>query len=461
MKRAIVIAAILLLVGGLGYATYRLAHRPLASQDLETVTVRRGDIMATVSATGSVAPARQVALAFRSGGELAQLLVEEGQGVEGGALLARLETGELEEGIAQAQASLVVAEARLAQTEKGAAPEDIAAARASLESAQANLERLKEGPSQEEITIARADLERARIALEQAQSAYDQIAWLPSIGMTPQAAALEQAGIDYERAKAAYELAIAKPSESEIKSAEAQLVQAQAQLEKLLQSPTSEELAIAQGEVDRARASLRQLELQLEGATIVAPFSGVVASVGAEEGELVAAATPVIRLLDPSHYHVDLEIDEVDIATIRLGHEVIVELDALPERELRGMVDYIAPAAHTLEGVVTYLVRVAMEPNDAPLRAGMTANATIITEKKEGVLLVPNRAIQFDRESGRIYVEKVVEGKPVPVEIEIGLQDEAQSEVTRGLEEGDLVAIRSLSTRERLQMSIEASHGGQ
>ncbi len=441
MRRTVIIVVILLVMGGVGYATYWLRNRPPASQNLETVTVQRGSIIATVSATGSIAPARELTLTFKSGGRVARVLVAESQAVREGDSLAGLETADLEEQLAQAQASLVISEARLAQTETGPNPEDVAAARASLESAQANLERLREGPSEEEIVIAQADLERARIALEQAQTEYDKIAWWAGVGMTPQAANLQQASIEYESAKARYNLAIAEPTESEIKNAQSQVAQAQAQLEKLLQSPTPEELTIAQAEVDRAKASLRQTQLQLEGAEIVAPFSGIVAYAGAQEGELVTAGTPVIRLIDPSTFHLDLDIDEIDIAKILVGQEVTITLDSLPDRELPGGVEYIAPTATSVEGMVTYEVKVKVVPTNIPLKAGMSADATIVTERKEGVLLLPNQAVQVDRESGRTYVEKIVQGEPVPVEIEVGLRDEFTSEVVRGLEEGDEVVV--------------------
>ena len=441
MRRAVIIVVILLVVGGVGYATYWLGNRPPVSQKLETVTVQRGEIMATVSATGSVAPAREVTLTFKSGGRVAKVLVAEGQAVQEGDSLARLETADLEQQLAQAQASLIISEARLAQTEAGPNPQELASARASLESAQANLERLREGPSEEEIIIAQADLERARIALEQAQTEYDKIAWWAGVGMTPQAANLQQASIEYESAKARYNLAIAGPTESDIKNAEAQVSQAQAQLENLLQSPTSEELTIAQAEVDRAQASLQQIQLQLEGTEIVAPFTGIVAYLGAQEGELVTAGTPIIRLIDPSTFHLDLDIDEIDIAKILVGQEVTITLDSLPDRELPGEVEYIAPTATSVEGMVTYEVKVKVVPTDIPLKAGMSADATIVTERKEGVLLLPNQAVQVDRESGRTYVEKIVQGEAVPVEIEVGLQDEFTSEVVRGLEEGDEVVV--------------------
>jgi len=445
MRRAVTIVVILLVVGGVGYATYRLSNRPSASQELETFTVQRGEIVATVSATGSVAPAREVSLTFKSGGKVTRVPVAEGQVVQEGDSLAQLETADLEQQLAQAQASLTISEARLAQIEAGPNAEELAAAQASLESAQANLERLREGPSEEEIIIAQADLERARIAVEQAQTEYDKIAWWAGVGMTPQAAALQQASIEYESAKAAYNLAIAGPTESEVKSAESQVAQAQAQLEKLLQSPTPEELTIARAEVDRAKASLQQIQLQLEGTEIVAPFSGIVAHVGAQEGELVTAGSPIIRLIDPSTFHLDLDIDEIDIAKILVGQEVTITLDPLPDRELQGEVEYIAPTATVVEGIVTYRVKVKIDPADIPLKVGMTATATIVTERKEGVLLLPNQAIQIDRESGRTYVEKIVQGEPVSVEIEVGLRDELMSEVVRGLEEGDNVVAQAIT----------------
>jgi len=129
MRRTVIIVVILLVVGGVGYATYWLGNRPPASQNLETVTVQRGSIMATVSATGSVAPARELTLTFKSGGKVARVLAAEGQAVQEGDSLARLEMADLEQQLAQAQASLTISEARLAQTEAGPNHEELTAAK--------------------------------------------------------------------------------------------------------------------------------------------------------------------------------------------------------------------------------------------------------------------------------------------------------------------------------------------
>jgi multidrug efflux pump subunit AcrA (membrane-fusion protein) len=85
----------------------------------------------------------------------------------------------------------------------------------------------------------------------------------------------------------------------------------------------------------------------------------------------------------------------------------------------------------------------------------MTANITIVTERHEDALLIPSRAITADRETGTLYVERLVNGDTQRVEVEIGIQDASNAEVTRGLEEGDQLVISGTSMRERLRGSME------
>jgi multidrug efflux pump subunit AcrA (membrane-fusion protein) len=84
----------------------------------------------------------------------------------------------------------------------------------------------------------------------------------------------------------------------------------------------------------------------------------------------------------------------------------------------------------------------------------MTANITIVTERRDNVLLVPSRTISVDRDSGLFYVDRLVDGDIERVEIEIGIQDATYSEVLRGLEEGDQVVINGSSIRDRLRMGM-------
>lgn len=464
MKRAITIILILGAVVGLSWLSYQTlggqALRKQTAEDsgLEKFVVKRGAIAATVSATGSVAPEAEVTLTFELGGKVEEIFVEKGQAVKAGEPLAKLETAGLELQVAQAQATLALNEARLQQALKKADAEDIVAAEAELASARANYEKVKAGPTAEELIVAKADMEKAAIAVQKAQAEYDQVAWVPGVSALPQAAALQQASIDYERAKANYEKIARSPTESELKNAWAQVVQAQTKLDKLKKNPAPEEVAIAQAQVDQAKAQLEEAQLKLQKAVITAPFDGVVASLGAKVGELVSAGTPVVVLVNTSSFHIDVKIDEVDISQVAVGQEVVITLDALPDTEITGHVAGIAPTATVDGGVVSYVVTIAIEATDAPLRSGMSANTTITTSRKENVLVVPNRYIQIDRENGKMYVERLEEdGLTARVEIQTGLRSEFDSEVVAGLEEGDTLVLRSLSSRERLQRTFTSS----
>ena len=462
MKRAITVVLILGVVIGLTWLSYQtlggqvIQKQVADDEDLEKFVVERDTIEATVSATGSIAPEAEVTLTFESAGKVEEIFVEKGQTVKAGDPLAKLETASLELQVAQGRATLALNEAKLQQAMKEASAEDIAAAEAELASATANYEKVKAGPTEEELIVAKADMEKAAIALQKAQAEYDQVAWAPGVSALPQSAALQQASIDYERAKADYQKIAQSPTESELKSAWAQVVQAQTQLDKLRKNPEPEDVAIAQAQVDQARAQLEEAQLKLEKTVITAPFDGVVASLGAEVGEWISSGTPMVVLVDVSQFHIDVEIDEIDISQITQGQEVLITLDALPDEEIAGHVEAIAPTASSADGgVVSYVVTVAIEPTGASLRPGMSANTTITTARNENALLVPNRYIQIDRENGKMYVERLEEdGLTSRVEIEIGMRSEFDSEVVAGLEEGDTLVLRSLSGRERLQRTF-------
>ena len=230
MKRIIAIVFILGAVIGLTWLSYQAlgdqaAQKQTVEEDLEKFVVKRDVIAATVSATGSIAPEAEVTLTFELGGKVEKIFVEKGQMVKAGDPLAKLETASLELQVAQAQATLALNEAKLQQATKEASVEDITAAEAELASAKANYEKVKAGPNEEDLIVAKADMEKAAIAVQKAQAEYDQVSWRPGISALPQSAALQQASIDYERAKANYEKIAQSPTESELKSAWAQVVQ--------------------------------------------------------------------------------------------------------------------------------------------------------------------------------------------------------------------------------------------
>lgn len=452
MRRTLIILIVLVALSAGGYWVYQnyMATTGQPQEEREEAIVQRGSLAAMVNATGSILPERQTTLSFKSPGRVAEVMVEEGQFVHTGETLARLETTDLEFAVSQAELALQTAQAQLLRVQQPPSEYDIAAAQAGLDSARAAYRKLLAGPSTEEIKVARANLEQAEAALAQAQLAYDQVADRPDVAMLPQALQLEQATISYEAAKASFDLTMRQPSGAEEAAAESAIAQAEATLARLLEGVSEEDLIVAQLQVEQAQLSLDQARHQLEGTTLGAPHDGTVTLVAIQEGE-VSGGQPAFVLTDLSQYHVDITVDEIDIGRVSAGQPVTITLDALPDEILGGQISEIAQTAQLDTGVVTYKVTVDLAATDAPLRTGMTTNVDIVTEKRENVLLVPNRYVRIDRTTGKAFVDRAEGDQVQPIEIQIGLRDEFQSEVLAGLDEGDRVVLIKTSSQEQLR----------
>ena len=484
MKRSLTIASVALIIfaaGGIWFAN----NRPLRADEAvhrNSLTVSDGTIVSTVKATNALEPATELALSFETTGVVEEVLVERGQFVHAGepiariksadlqlqldqanANLAKLVTGSQPEDIAAAQASLASAQANYDKVAMGATAEDLAAAHAALASAKANYQALLDGPDDNELTVAAATLRSTEIALENAQSDYDKVAYVNNIGELPQSAALQQATIDYEAAKANYQLAVEAASDAELASTWSQVVQAQSQLDTLKSYPTAEDLAAAQAQVDQAQAQLEKLlngttaedlavaqiqveqaELALSKATLKAPADGTITSVNIDAGEAVATGSgAVIILANVSNLHVDVQIDEIDLPAVEVGQAATVTLDALPDGPLAGIVTAIAPApAASTTGATNYEVTVTLAEQPAQARVGMTANVAIETERRAGVVVLPAEYIQVDVQSGQTFVEtRASDGRIVQNQITLGLRSGDNIEVLSGLQAGDEVLI--------------------
>jgi HlyD family secretion protein len=281
-------------------------------------------------------------------------------------------------------------------------------------------------------------------------------------------AAYQQAQIDYQQAKANYDsLADTAGSDanSKIQAAAAQLEQAKANLAKLTNPATAADLAAAQASIDQAKANLakltapatetdiaiqeaavtqaeaavKQAELNLEQATLRAPFAGLVTDVSIVPGSQVNAATPAISLMDVSTMHVKMLLNENDVVRAKLGQPVQLSIDSLPDWQATGAVDYIAPSAQKVNGVVTYDVKVTFANSDPRIKAGMTANLTIVVANKKGVLLVPNTAL-LPKGAGHVVQVPNADGKGfTEVDVTTGLTDGTNTEIVSGLSEGQRI----------------------
>lgn len=469
MRKLLIIALVLAVLGAAGYFGYREFERRRAEASkpqYETVTVTRGDISATVSATGAVLPEREVALTFAATGIISEINAGVGESMKAGETLAALDTTDLELAVKQAEIGLAQAQAQLQQLNEGPAEADVLAAQAALTSSQQALassqaayQQTLQGPDKDTLAAAQAQVEQARVQLQQAQQAYDRVKDRPDVGLLPQSIQLQNATIALETAEAQYRAAEKSvtnaqvaAARSQVTAAEAQVAQAQASLDRLNRGSSEGQKAVARAGVDQAMLSLQQAQRRLDQAKLVAPWDGVVTAVSIVEGSQATPGQPAFRLADTSRFHLDAQVDEVDIANIQPGQPVQIEVDALPDERLTGTVSRVSPsAAASQTGGVTYTVRLDMDQTDAALLAGMSATATIIATTRNDVLLVPNRAITLKRETGQTSVQKVVGDQLQEVEVQLGLRDEQFSEVRAGVSEGETLAIVSRSGQDQLR----------
>lgn len=406
-----------------------------------TATVSKGTLAAAVSATGNIQAESEIQLAFPLSGKVAEVRVTRGDTVKQGDVLATLDTTELETALAQAQAGLVIASANYSRTVDGPRNADVKAAEAALAAANDNYNKLKAGPDQADIDAAETAVRNAEAALRQAQAAHDLSYKFDPAGYpsSPTIAQLEQAGNNLEAAKLQYDRAVRGADKAQLAAALQQIADAKASLEKVQQPVRQFDIDQAEAERRKAAVQVQQAQRRLEQAVLKAPMDGVVATANIKAGEMTGAQ-PALTLVDTSRLHIDITVDEIDVAKVRTGQAVVVTLDALPNVEVKGKVDRVASTSTTVNGVVSYAVRVAIDNTAAPLRPGMTANASILLEQRENVLLVPNWAIRRDRQSGKSFLTvKIDEKTSQEVEVKTGLRNESVSEILSGVQEGQTV----------------------
>jgi HlyD family secretion protein len=353
-----------------------------SAQEVEQATnAQVATVKDQVVADGRVTPAQEAALSLPIGGIVAEVLIAEGDRVEAGQVLLRLDATRQRAAAVQAEAQLQRAQARLDELQAGARPEEIAAAQAALDAAIAAFERTRQGADEAQIITARAQLANAEATLRQAQAAYDQVSWRNDIGALPQAAQLEQATNAYQAARAQLDDLLKGPNAADVEAAAARVRQAQAQLDLTRAGARPETIAAAQADVAVASAALEQALAALAETELRAPFAGTVAALNTKVGEQVAAGAPIVRLADFSTWRIETEdLTEIDIVAVREGSRATVVFDAIPDLELPATVMRIRPIGENKQGDITYTAILALEQQDPRLRWNMTASVTISSD---------------------------------------------------------------------------------
>jgi HlyD family secretion protein len=386
-----VVGVVLLLtvVGGLIAATS--SNTKIGPSKL--AKVEKGDLAKSVVATGKVEPITKVEVKSKASGIVKKLLVDAGDRVKKGQLLAQLDKEEISAQVAQSQAGLQAAEA-------------------SLKSAEADFERAKVDAEGPDVPILKRAYERAT-------------------GMAKDGVVSTSA---LEDAQKNYEMALNKQN-----GAKAQVTVLKAKI------------AQAAAQVAQDKANLEQLEEQLSYTDIISPIDGVVLSRNVEMGDAVSSilvlgssATLVMTLGDTSEVYVKGKVDESDIGKVYLGQPARIKVESFKDKSFNGKVTKISPMGVEKDNVTTFEVRVSINNPGGELKAEMTANAEIILEEHKNVLQIPEGSIVYDNQkkaSVEVPDPKGKEGKR-KVAVNIGISNGAKTELLSGLKEGDQVVLQ-------------------
>lgn len=211
---------------------------------------------------------------------------------------------------------------------------------------------------------------------------------------------------------------------------------------------STERAAMLDAASSKGAQELKEWEEMYRATPIVAAINGMIIQKNVESGQTFTTADAILVLSD--RLTVKAQVDETDIAKIKLKQKAHISLDAYPEERIEASVDQIAYDAKTVNNVTTYIVDVL--PHSAPLymRSGMTANVTFNVDSKKDVLLIPVEAINYKKGKSTVQVVDYSQ-KEMGLErvVELGLSDGKKTEILSGLIEGDKILMKDFIVKEK------------
>ena len=342
MKKLYWIAGALVLAAAGGGAWWYQQQDKSGDVQYRSAKIERGNLAASVSASGAVNPVTQVSVGTQVSGQIKELYVDFNSEVKAGQLIAQIDPETFEFRVRQSQA-------------------DVDAARAQVLTAQAN------------VLASNAAISRSQVDVQEAQRDFERKKDLAEKQFIAQSEA------DKSRA-------LVNTSAENLKASQAQLAVTNAQVKS------------AQANVAQREAALSQARIDLQRTKITSPVNGIVIKRAIEKGQTVAASlqSPELFVIaqNLSDMQVDASIDEADVSRISTGQRATFTVDAFPGQTFEGEVRQVRKAAQNVANVVTYVAVVGFTNTAGRLLPGMTANVRVVTESRENVLKIPNSAMR-------------------------------------------------------------------
>jgi HlyD family secretion protein len=407
-KYRTILIILLIAVVAFAFIFARQSSAGTATQ-FQTAPVERGNLTATIGATGTVRAKQTAVLTWQAAGTVDTVNVKVGDNIPADFVMAFLTKTSLPQTVIMAESDLV--------------------------SAQQELDELLTSDT------ARAE---AVINLRDAQEAYDKAwNWREELNGKIHVKEIVWKKIGPRKFPFLKEYR-ARPDKETIKKADEDLALAKAKLDDArrefdrLDNGNMEAITAAQARVDASQATLNL-------ARVIAPFDGTVTEAHTLAGDQVAAGATAFRLDNLSSLLVDVQVSEVDINSISSDQPVTLTFDAILGKEYHGEVVEVAQAGTVDQGVVNFTVTVELTDPDSLVKPGMTAAVNIVVEEIQDVLLVPNRAVRLADGQRIVYV--LENGLPVQKEITLGSSSDTMSVLAGGdVKEGDPIVLNPPST---------------
>jgi len=402
VKKALILIAMVLFIGLAFYLTEtgpkkEIKANPPTTQNrtrqipVETVSLHLGSIDRRLHLTGDILAEAGVDVFSKVSGILERMEVDQGDRVRFNQVVAMVEREEKEAQLQETQAGLDVLRARWAQMETGALPEEITQSeqlvrqtKASWETSLDNYMRLKNLKERDFISQQRLDEAMLQVTL----------------------------------------------SEAEYRSAKEKLTL-------LRKGARQEDRDALLAQIRQAEAALRLAQIHLKNTTIRAPISGIISKRFLDQGALANTTTPIMRIVAMDKVKVVVQVVERELAHVKCGALADIQVDAYGEEVFRGELICINPTVNLESRTVDVEIRV--DNRDHRLKPGMFARVSIVTQRREGVLLLPKNSLAEQGGAPQVFVNE--NGKASRRVVSLGVKGEQHVEVLRGLEAGDEVII--------------------
>lgn len=428
----VLVAGAIAIPGGAFWASRQFA--PRQAGNTATVAVQTKDVTVRISASGEVQPVQTVNLSPKSAGRIVQLLVDQGDRVTQGQVVARMDSSDLEAERVQAQARVAEAQANLDKLRAGTRVEEVRQAEAELNRARAEVERV------------RGLVADARSGLEFAQRQTQRQRELANEG------AIAQNSLDEFLRKERTARETLNQAQAQLSQAQAQVDQANQQLAQRRNGARPEEIAQAEAQVANAIGQLRAVENRIEDTLIRAPFSGVITQRYATVGAFVTPTTQASASADgatstsifalANGLEIKARVPEVDVGQIRTGQMVEIRVDAYPEETFRGRVRRIAPEAVTVRDVTSFEVRIDILTGTNKLRSKMNADVEFLGDQIQDAVVIPTAALSTRKGKTGVWMPGEKENQPKFQPVTTGMSFDNDTQIIDGLKEGDRIYLQ-------------------